>query len=666
MKRKISVFHKITSFLLLLALAAPIFAFGDNGKTKPKPLTEEQKILHVLNRLGFGARPGDVEKVKAVGTQKYIEQQLNPSAISDGATEAKLKRFEILNMQTADIFAKYPNPGALLRNLEGTRRNAQNQANNNQTPNATDAAEMTDAERRERQEKLREYYQKYDLRPAQQIMQQQISSRIIRAAYSERQLQEVMTDFWANHFNVFSGKAAVRWYIPSYERDVIRPNALGNFKDLVVGTAKHPAMLFYLDNFQSVSPNAQMNNNRGNGVLQRAVRNGQLNERQRERLRERGLTDQQIDQRFERAKQMMNNAQRNQRGINENYARELMELHTLGVDGGYTQKDIVEVAKAFTGWTIADPRGYRKAAADDIKGNENQAINRLQRMAGVPEDIESGEFYFNQNWHEKGDKFVLGQKINEGGMKDGLKVIDVLVAHPSTAKFIARKLAVKFVSDNPSQELVNRVARAFQDSKGDIKTTLRALFNDKEFFAPENYRAKIKTPFELAISAIRAIGADTNSSPALIALLNKMGELPYGYQAPTGYGDTAEDWVNTGALLERMNFAVALASNRIPQTRADLKKFEAKTKSEILDKAIAAILDGEISANTKTTLLKQLEQPLVEPKIADVKDEMTDDAMIAGGGRRGGQQARLLQPSGNADVFKVVGLILGSPEFQRQ
>jgi uncharacterized protein (DUF1800 family) len=253
-------------------------------------------------------------------------------------------------------------------------------------------------------------------------------------------------------------------------------------------------------------------------------------------------------------------------------------------------------------------------------------------------------------------------------MKDGLKVIDILVKHPSTAKFIARKLAVKFVSDKPSEALVNRVAQAFQKSEGDVKTTLRALFGDQEFFAPENYRAKIKTPFELAISAIRAIGADTNSSPALLALINKMGEIPYGYQAPTGYPDTAEDWVNTGALLERMNFAVALASNRIPQTRVDLKKFEAKTKPEILDKALAGVLEGEVSSATKTTLLKQLEKPLpAETKSLEIKEEM-DDSMIAGGqGRRGmGGQARLLQPSGNADVFKVVGLILGSPEFQRQ
>ncbi|HEX9959949.1 MAG TPA: DUF1800 domain-containing protein, partial [Pyrinomonadaceae bacterium] len=599
MKRNFSLFYRFTSLVLLLALASPLFAFAGDTKEKRKALTEDQKILHVLNRLGFGARPGDVEKVKSIGLQKYIEQQLNPAAINDSVADAKLKRFEILDMSTAEIFAKYPNPGALLRQLEGGRRNMQNQAQNNNQQMPPAEQEMTEADRKARQEKLRGLYEKYDLRPANQIMQQQISSRVLRGVYSERQLQEVMTDFWANHFNVYAGKAAVRWYIPSYERDVIRKNALGSFKDLLVGTAQHPAMLFYLDNFQSVSPNAQAGMNRS-GVLQRAVQNGQLNERQRERLRARGLTDAEIDRRFERAKQMSNNRQ--QRGINENYARELMELHTLGVEGGYTQKDIVEVAKAFTGWTIADPRGYRRSAANMINDRENKALDRLQKIAGVPGDIESGEFYFNENWHEKGEKNVLGQKVSEGGMKDGLKVIDILVKHPSTAKFIARKLAVKFVSDKPSEALVNRVAQAFQKSEGDVKTTLRALFSDQEFFAPANYRAKIKTPFELAISAIRAIGADTNSSPALLALINKMGEVPYGYQAPTGYGDTAEDWVNTGALLERMNFAVALASNRIPQTRVDLKKFEAKSKSEILDRAIAEILDGEVSAATKTTL----------------------------------------------------------------
>ncbi len=611
MRESFRSFRTLTTFLVLYGLVLPIFAIAADSNAARKPLTDDQKIIHVLNRLGFGARPGDVEKVRTVGLQKYIETQLNPGSIDDAVADSKVKNIDVFNLTTAQLFAKYPNPGALLRQLEGGRQTTADRrrvdTTKGEAEKMADVQQPTVDEQRERRQKLQALYREYDLRPANQILPQITSNRVLRAVYSERQLQEVMVDFWQNHFNVFSGKAAVRWYIPSYERDVIRKNALGNFKDLVVGTAQHPAMLFFLDNFESVAPNAQANG--GNSRLQRQLQNGSVNPRMRERIKQRqGLTDAQLDQRL---KQMQAGGQRQrQRGLNENYARELMELHTLGVDGGYTQKDIVEVARAFTGWTIVDPRGYRRSAAGMIKGNEDRRIARLQRAAGVPDDIESGEFYFNERWHDKNAKTVLGQKVDEGGIKDGLKVIDILVKSPSTAKFIARKLAVKFVSDNPSNELVQRVADAFSKSGGDIKTTLRALFTDKEFFAPENYRAKIKTPFELAISSVRAIGADTNGGPAMLAMLNKLGEVPYGYQAPTGYPDTAEDWVNTGALLERLNFAIAIASNRIPGTRVDLKSFGSKDKSKILGAAIAEILNGDVSATTRATLTKQVEQPL--------------------------------------------------------
>ena len=561
MRTSKSLYGQAAAGMLVLAMLVPGGVFPYSQGFGDKKLTEEQKIAHVLNRLGFGARPGDVQKVRAIGLQKYIDQQLSPSSINDAVAESKVKNLEIFGMTTAEVFEKYPNPGALLRMLEGPQNNQQQ---------ARTPEEMTEKERQERQQKIREYYAKYDLRPANQMLPQIVSNRILRAVYSERQLQEVMVDFWQNHFNVFSGKAAVRWYIPSYERDVLRKNALGNFKDLVVGTAQHPAMLFYLDNFESVAPNAGNNNRAGNGqrIQQILRRGGILNPQARMPQPQRPQVQQQ------------------RRGINENYARELMELHTLGVDGGYTQKDIVEVAKAFTGWTIADARGYRRAAAREITGMENRQIERLQRMAGVPDDLESGQFYFNPRWHDDSPKTVLGQKIDEGGINDGLKVIDILVKHPSTAKFIAKKLAVKFVSDNPSEALVKRVAEAFTKSNGDIKTTLRAIFTDKEFFAPENYRAKIKTPFELAVSSIRALDGETQGGPAMLAMLNKLGEVPYGYQAPTGYPDTAEDWVNTGALLERLNFAIAVASNRIPGTRVDLKGFDPKDRSKLLDQAI--------------------------------------------------------------------------------
>lgn len=660
MKRSTSIFNRVATAAVIWTMLAPVGLVRAEQNLSAKALTEEQKILHVLNRLGFGARLGDVEKVKAIGIKKYIDQQLDPASINDSFTDAKVKNLDVFGMTTAELFAKYPNPGALLQQLEGRNRNQ---------PNPQNPDQMTQDEQRERRQKIADIYQKYDLKPAGQIVPQIVSNRVLRAVYSERQLQEVMVDFWQNHFNVFAGKAAVRWYIPSYERDVLRKNALGNFKDLVVGTAQHPAMLFYLDNFESVSPNAQAAGNGQNAqLIQRLMQNGgRLNSRAREQIKQRtGATDAQIDQRL---KEMRDNPQaaqaRQRRGINENYARELMELHTLGVDGGYAQKDIIEVAKCFTGWTIADPRGYRRAAAATIKGTEDRRMDRLQRSQGVPDTVESGQFYFNSRWHEGGAKTVLGQKVDEGGVKDGLKVIDMLVAHPSTAKFIARKLAVKFVSDTPSDKLVGRVADAFSKSKGDIKTTLKALFSDKEFFAVENYRAKIKSPFELAVSSIRALGADTNASPAMLAMLNKLGEVPYAYQAPTGYPDTAEDWVNTGALLERLNFAVAIASNRIPGTRVDLKQFESKDKSQILDKSIASLLDGEISPATRSTLLKQIEQPLPEVKTGN---DLADDDMEVPNMRDGqrNRQARLLNPSGDPEVFKIVSLVLGTPEFQRQ
>ena len=662
MNKRISFMTRLAAAACVLTMLAPGMLLRAGTDAARKPLTEEQKTLHVLGRLGFGARPGDVDKVKAVGLQKYIDQQLNPSSIDDAALDAKLKNLDVFNLSTAELFAKYPNPGALLRALDGDKPQPAAQQN---------PEEMTEKDRQERQQKLRELYAKYDLKPAQQILPQITANRVLRAVYSEKQLQEVMVDFWQNHFNVFAGKAAVRWYIPSYERDVLRKNALGNFKDLVVGTAQHPAMLFYLDNFESMSPNTQgPGQNQNAQRLQQLVRNGgQITPQMRERIKQQqGLTDAQLDQRIKDLKAAKPQQQAARRGINENYARELMELHTLGVDGGYAQKDIIEVAKCFTGWTIADPRGYRRAAAGMINGTEEKRLARIQRQAGVPDDIDSGEFYFNPRWHESGAKMVLGQKVDEGGIKDGLKVIDILVSHPSTAKFIAKKLAVKFVSDNPRDGLVSRVADAFQRSKGDIKTTLKALFNDKEFFAADNYHAKIKSPFELAVSSIRALGAETNGGPQMLAMLNKLGEVPYGYQAPTGYPDTAEDWVNTGALLERLNYAIALSSNQIAGTRVDLKRFEAKDKSSVLDRTIALVLDNEISPATRAMLVKQVDQPLPTVK---APNEVNDPDMTVPNmrdGQQGGQnrQARLLKPSGNPDVFKVVSLVLGTPEFQRQ
>ncbi|HEX6717235.1 MAG TPA: DUF1800 domain-containing protein [Pyrinomonadaceae bacterium] len=585
---------KFVAVILALAIStAQSFAAGDK-RPKSKALTEDQRIIHVLNRLGFGPRPGDIERVKAMGVENYINQQLNPGKIADTVAENKIRDLSVLNMTTAELYEKYPQPGQLLRQLQarGMLPADLAEARENRVKGGANSApaEMpkNDAmpapspqnpppgnplENEKYRKVLQEYYRENGLQQPQRIIGELQASRILRAVYSERQLQEVLVDFWTNHFNVFAGKGADRWLLPAYDRDTIRPYAMSKFSTLLQATAQSPAMLFYLDNFQSVSPDA----NRG-GRLQ----------------------------------MLRPQAQQQRRGINENYARELMELHTLGVDGGYTQKDVQEVARCFTGWTIFQPRGG------------GAAVNAMMGEAGRRNP---GTFFFNARVHDDGEKIVLGHKIpSGGGIKDGLMVLDILAHHPSTAKFIATKLVRHFVSDNPPPALVDRVAAAFTKSDGDIRETLKAIFFSNEFNSTEAYRAKIKRPFELVISAIRTLGADTNGGPGTHQWIARMGEPLYGFQTPNGYSDAAESWVNTGGLLERMNFGLALAGNRIPGTKVNLSKNG--NQATVMNEYLKTMLAGEISAATKETMLKQLE------------------------------------PSD--PVTKVVGLILGTPEFQRQ
>ena len=477
------------------------------------------------------------------------------------------------------------------------------------------------------------------MRPPQLLTAELQASRILRAVYSERQLQEALVDFWTNHFNVFAGKGSDRWFLTAYDRDAIRPHTLGKFYDLLKATAESPAMLFYLDNYQSVSPNvgARRRNQPGGLLGMMMGRDGQADEMPRPEQQQQ---------------------QRRRRGVNENYARELMELHTLGVDGGYTQKDVQEVARCFTGWTIYAPRGYRNAALGEM-------------------DDRAGRFHFNPRLHDDGEKVVLGHKIPAGGgIRDGLMVLEILARHPSTAKFIATKLARRFVSDKPTPALVNRAAAAFTKSDGDIRETLRALLTSPEFNSAENYRAKIKTPFELAVSSIRALGGETDGGPGLHQWIARMGEPLYMYQAPTGYPDAAANWVNTGALLERLNFGLALASNRIPGTRVDLARFagDAKVSSanlgRVTDRFLEVLVHGDVSPKTKATLLKQLNEPLpaAAPQVREAVATDDDEMPAAGGRRRRQTRAAAVDLSrvGDPELVKVVGLILGSPEFQRQ
>jgi uncharacterized protein (DUF1800 family) len=694
---KSSISRQTGAFLMIAALLLSTFAAGVGAQSMKAPankstakLSADQRILHVLNRLGFGSRPGDVERVKAMGVDKYIELQLNPEKIDDSASEAKLQNLETLRMTTAELYERYPQPGQLLQQLQkrgalpadlaaardnrvkgGANAANPNQAKtgeakpaemqppvnpNNPNPNAAanDANPMNNPQYRQA---VMEYFKENNLRPAQFLTGELQMSRILRAVYSERQLQEVMVDFWTNHFNVFAAKGADRWLLSSYDRDTIRPHTLGKFYDLLLADAQSPAMLFYLDNFQSVSPDAQLPQQRpgaARGPLAGLIRMSNNPQQQRPQQ------------------------QQQRRGINENYARELMELHTLGVDGGYTQKDVQEVARCFTGWTIIAPRGAGAAAQAVMNGPMGDMLRK-----------QAGTFIFRPGVHDNGEKIVLGHKIPAGGgMKDGLMVLDILAHHPSTAKFIATKLVRRFVSDEPPPALVDRVAQTYMKSDGDIREMLRTIFYSPEFNSTDAYRAKVKRPFELAVSAVRTLGADTNGGPQFHQWIARMGQPLYGFQTPNGYSDVAENWVNTGALLERMNFALALVSNRIPGTRVDLSKLlgESKTgtsidKEKLLDRFVTLIVGGEISAKTRETLLKQLNDQITLPPMPPAQTASSGAPenpfevafqrgnLGPGGGPQQQQQqqlARMNPASIDNPVVKLAGLILGSPEFQRQ
>jgi uncharacterized protein (DUF1800 family) len=609
-----------------IALPAPAAAAAPAKDKKPKqdaalkglPITElsaDEAILHALNRLAYGPRPGDVERVRQMGLAKWIEQQLNPNSIDDRGVEARLEQFPTLRMSTAKLLAEYPQPKQLEK--QAAAREARLAQRQEQTPGAENAESMKDdanATASMKQEPAAEMNAATrgtgkrdslgggdpnavpraiadDSKRPQRVVEELAMAKVARAIYSERQLQQVMDDFWFNHFNVFAGKGEDRWFLTSYERDVIQPHAMGKFRDLLTATAESPAMLFYLDNFLSADPRAPERL-----AAERAAR-----QRRRGRPWPQRVAQQQ-------------QAKKNARGLNENYGRELMELHTLGVDGGYTQKDVTEVARCFTGWTIEKPR-------------------------------ENADFKFDERLHDPDPKVVLGKKIHAGGMKDGEQVIELLARHRSTAKFISTKLARRFVSDTPPQSLVTRMAKTFESSDGDIGAVLKTMIYSPEFWSREAYRAKVKTPFELVVSTARALGADVDTPMPLVQWTGRIGEPLYQCQPPTGYADKSEAWVNTGALLNRLNFSLALAGNKVRGSRSDVGSLlgsEADGDAKAaLTRAVQVFLGGQTAATTVETLQKQLESPQI-------------------------LQAKLDDPVKRVDLGVVAGLVLGAPEFQRR
>src|SRR5712692_5657172 len=629
--------------------AIPAAAKDKKPKSDPAlkglPITElsaDEAILHALNRLAYGPRPGDVERVRQMGLARWIEQQLNPSSIDDKATEARLQDYPTLRMSTAKLIDEYPQPkqaeklaaqqaqapaqqsqsrsDAAAAVVEKDMQTAPAQPANSEAPAATSvSAPQSAPDNPNAPAPMKQQAQGNaaangagrrgvsgggdpnnvpraiadDSKRPQRVVVELGMAKVTRAIYSERQLQQVMDDFWFNHFNVFAGKGEDRYFLTSYERDVIQPHAFGKFKELVTSTAKSTAMLFYLDNFLSADPRAAQRQ-----AAERAARQ----QWRRGRL---GMP---------RPPANPQQAKKNERGLNENYGRELMELHTLGVDGGYTQKDVTEVARCFTGWTIDKPRQY-------------------------------ADFKFDERLHDPDSKIVLGKKIHAGGMKDGEQVIDLLVHHPSTAKFISTKLARRFVSDNPPPALVSRMAETFQSSDGDIRAVLKTMIWSPEFWSRESYRAKIKTPFELVVSAVRALGTDVDTPMPLVQWVGRIGEPLYQCQPPTGYSDKADTWVNTGALLNRLNYSLALAGNKMRGARTDVASLlgvdaSAEPKTA-LDRAVQVFLGGQAGPTTVETLQKQLDNPQV-------------------------LQAKLDDPRKQVDLGVVAGLVLGAPEFQRR
>ncbi len=513
-------------------------------------------------------------------------------------------------------------------------------------------------------DQIQAYLQQKGMKPERELFRQFIVQKILRATYTNNQLQEVMTDFWFNHFNVSITKNDCSQFIPAYERDVIRPNALGKFNDILLATAKSPAMLYYLDNFSSAGPNTNANN-AGNGALRQQLLMSLAKYR---------MDDTSMQAQVAKKLQQGKKAQ----GLNENYAREVMELHTLGVDGGYTQKDVTQAARVLTGWTIF-PMGDNGPGNALKKQIERFGENTLAQRGFVHD----GDFLFTPNRHDNGEKIVLGQKFGpNGGYQEGVQLLNMLAHNPATAKFITRKIAVRFVSDNPPQSLLDKMAKTFMTNDGDIKQVLMTMVASPEFWGTQSVREKTKSPFELAIGAVRALHADIRQPYQLYTWIDKMGEKIYYYQAPTGFPDKAQYWINTGALLNRMNFGLALASNRIPGIRVDLAALNDHHEPESTQSALITYAKLIMPERNMDATIKQLTPMLNDPNLMKKVDEaatktappattndMTGNDMLAGGTIRlkgGGNNIPRQLPGDNTMLAQVVGVVVGSPEFQRR
>jgi len=553
---------------------------------KAEGLSKEQAAAYLLERFAFGARPGEVEKVAQMGPEKWLAQQLKGN-LPDAELDKRLEAFPALKMTQFEMSEVYVSNGPIRRIL--------------QKEGAVDPTKMS---RKEMNQKISAYRKKHGLRAYNALYNQELKGqKVLRAVYSENQLTEVLTDFWFNHFNVTTRDGGARGRTLSYERDAIRPNVLGKFRTILGATAKHPAMLHYLDNADS-----RMAPPRNQPRRKQEVASGEM-----------GM-DGGMDGGMMGAPAKAQPPPKNRRkyGLNENYARELMELHTLGVDGGYTQQDVTEVARVLTGWAAMPYKNARKNLEKQIAKGSNNLVRE-------------GEFVFRKSWHDQKAKVVLGEKFSaRGGIEEGERVLDMLSEHPSTARFISTKLARRFINDNPPEALVKRMARTFSETDGDIAAVMATLAQSREFWTEAKKRSKMKSPLELVVSSLRALEADVKNSQPMMSWFDRMGEPLYGYVPPTGFPDYAESWANSGTLIARMNFGIHLATGKI--RGIELKQLSRDSAGLTTDEALAVYGKLLLPAQDTSAIA------------SEVKETIPDDA--------------------KRKEIQVISMLLGSPEFQ--
>jgi len=646
----------LSSFLSVRNTGKPKFSFP----YKQAGLTERQAAAHLLSRFTYGATPGEVDEVVKMGLEKWYEQQLDGN-LPDDSLNTMLNQYDALKLSNTQIAAIYPRGGQALRMAIKDGVIDKDSAK-------TDKKEYRDA--------LAAYMQQKGLKQPQELYRQLYNQKILRAAYSQNQLREVLTEFWLNHFNVSTTKNDCAEFIPAYERDVIRPNVTGKFGDLLLATAKSPAMLYYLDNFSSSgASNNQANNKqfqRRQAALEQLIKNSPA------------INDPKV------AAGMMEKLQNAKKaaGLNENYAREVMELHTLGVDGGYTQQDVTQAARVLTGWTVYPLGTYGVGGM----------MQQLAKIGGEEQMkargfMHDGDFLFAENRHDTGDKTVLGKHFGNDGYQEGVDLLNMLAHHNSTAKFITRKIAVRFVNDAPAQSLLDKMVKTFKDKDGDIREVMITMASAPEFWSKDALREKTKSPFELVMSSVRGLNATISQPYQLYSWANKMGQKMYAYQAPTGFPDKGQYWINTGALLNRMNFGLALASQRIPGVKIDLAALNNHHEPESPEAALSIYSKLVMPERNLDATIKQLTPMLNDPnlgkKISDAAEkaapaaqpDMTgggQDMMMANGGnqpdrepkrnfnKKNGYQAVTNVNGNNTMLAQVVGIIVGSPEFQRR